>query len=148
MINRILVPVDGSTHAMAAVDWASDIAIKYAAKLVILHVVADTQLVPVSDEVRQYAAAEHMPVGDVVDTFAQEVVANAEKRARSYGTPFVESMVEVGRPADVILARAERMRVELIVMGRRGLSRLESLSLGSVSSKVQELAECPCLTVK
>lgn len=148
MINTILVAVDGSTHAIAAVDWASDIAIKYTAKLVIVHVVTDAQLLPVPDEVQQYAAAEHIHVGDVIDSFAREVVHAAEQRARSYGTPFVESIVEVGRPADVILARADRMRVELIVMGRRGLGRLPGLALGSVSSKVLELAECACLTVK
>ena len=38
MIKTILVPTDGSGHAKKAVDLAAEIAEKYGARLVILHV--------------------------------------------------------------------------------------------------------------
>ena len=37
MINTILVPTDGSVHAVKAITFASDIASKYSARVVLLH---------------------------------------------------------------------------------------------------------------
>ena len=37
MINTIIVPTDGSEHALKAVDHAADLAAKYGARVVILH---------------------------------------------------------------------------------------------------------------
>ncbi len=41
MINKILVPIDGSTHARTALDLASEIAVKYDATLLLLHAIPD-----------------------------------------------------------------------------------------------------------
>ena len=38
MIKKILVPVDGSKHSVKAVELASDIASKYDAEVILLHV--------------------------------------------------------------------------------------------------------------
>jgi nucleotide-binding universal stress UspA family protein len=40
MIKTILVPTDGSDHANKAVDLAADLALKYNAKMVMLHVIS------------------------------------------------------------------------------------------------------------
>ena len=53
-----------------------------------------------------------------------------------------------GRPADTIVAAAERDKADMIVMGSRGFSDLKGLLLGSVSHKVSHLAPCTCVTVK
>ena len=57
-------------------------------------------------------------------------------------------MAEEGDPARVIAEHAGLHKVDLIVMGRRGLGGLEGLLLGSVSHKVAQLAPCACLTVR
>ncbi|MGI9462359.1 MAG: universal stress protein, partial [Aestuariivirgaceae bacterium] len=38
MIKKILVPVDGSPHSVKAVELASDLASKYGAEIILLHV--------------------------------------------------------------------------------------------------------------
>ena len=38
MIKKILVPVDGSAHSVKAAELASDLAVKYGAEIVLLHV--------------------------------------------------------------------------------------------------------------
>ena len=60
----------------------------------------------------------------------------------------IRSEVSRGDPAHSILGFAEGGDVDLIVMGRRGLGPFEGLLMGSVSSKVTALADCPVLTVK
>lgn len=150
MISNILVPVDGSEHADAAVDWASDLAGKYQARLLLLHVVTERGSGLVPEEFREYAKIERAEVTDwdVLESVAQQIVNAAEQRARSRGAGAVETAVEAGNPAEVILERSKKFGADLIVMGRRGLGPLPSLFLGSVSSKVLHLADCACLTVK
>ena len=146
MISKILVPVDGSRHANAAVEWASDLAVKFQARLMLLNVVIESGSGLVPDEYREYAKIERAEVTDwdLLESLARKIVGAAERRARSRGA----SAVEFGDPAAVILEQSKKFAADLIVMGRRGLGPLPGLFLGSVSSKVLHLADCACLTVK
>lgn len=150
MIQTILVPVDGSTHANAAIDWAGDLAVKFQAKLIILHVVSAGRREAFPEELRDYAKLERADLAgwDLVESMAGQLVLSAEQRARARGAVAVETVIEPGNAAKVILAQASRRGADLIVMGRRGLGALPGLVLGSVSSKVLQLADCACLTVK
>jgi nucleotide-binding universal stress UspA family protein len=150
MISKILVPVDGSRHANAAVEWASDLAVKFQARLLLLNVVIESGSGVVPDEYRDYAKIERAEVTDwdLLESLARKIVSAAERRARSRGASAVETAVEFGDPAAVILEQSKKFAADLIVMGRRGLGPLPGLFLGSVSSKVLHLADCACLTVK
>jgi chaperonin GroEL len=59
-----------------------------------------------------------------------------------------------GTTTATVLAQAilregiKAVAADMIVMGRRGLSDLQGLLMGSVSHKVSHLADCACLTVK
>ena len=56
-------------------------------------------------------------------------------------------MIE-GDPAETILEVARTRDSDLIVMGARGMGRLQGLLLGSTSQKVLSLAPCPVLIVR
>lgn len=56
--------------------------------------------------------------------------------------------VREGRTADLILETAASTRADLIVLGSRGLSEIQSLLLGSVSYRVAHEATCPVWVVK
>jgi nucleotide-binding universal stress UspA family protein len=149
MIKSILVPVDGSAHANAAVDMAGELAAKVGAKVILLNVIARPGSSLMPEELRGYAQLEHVRITehDLLQAAANEIVAKAEKRARAKGAAKVESATRVGDPARTIVAIAKDRNVDLIAMGRRGLGDLKGLLLGSVSHKVSQLADRPCMTV-
>jgi nucleotide-binding universal stress UspA family protein len=60
----------------------------------------------------------------------------------------VTSIVVAGHPANVILARLSEGRHDLLVMGTRGLGRVGSALLGSVSQAVLHKAQVPVLVVR
>jgi nucleotide-binding universal stress UspA family protein len=64
------------------------------------------------------------------------------------GAPVVTTLREEADPVATILEHAERMDVDMIVMGTRGRSGLERLVLGSTAEKVLGRAACPVLTVR
>ena len=150
MIKTILIPTDGSEHAAKAVALGADLARKYDARMVLLHVVTDWGTGRVPEELRSYSRLEHVEITDtdVRRAAANEILEQAEALAREHGATQVERILDDGSPAAKILANARASEVDLIVMGSRGLGDLKGLLLGSVSHKVSHLAECTCVTVR
>jgi nucleotide-binding universal stress UspA family protein len=174
-MQRILVALDGSEHSDKALDLASDIAAKYGAELVLLHVMSDS---PLSDGERYLAETEYVdellsslqaPVleggdarlraervlryySDVArrfrQAFGERLISRAQDRARDKGVQTIQTMLEGGDPANTILRVANGLGVDTIVLGSRGLGNAKGLLMGSVSHKVAHLAECTCVSVK
>jgi len=72
-------------------------------------------------------------------------------RLQALLVPFFRNVcvsVREGRTAELILDTATSTRSDLIVLGSRGLSEIQSLLLGSVSYRVVHEAKCPVLVVK
>jgi nucleotide-binding universal stress UspA family protein len=162
MVETILVPTDGSEHADKAVAFAADIAVKYGAGIILLHVLSDPGSGRVPDEMRELGRLEHIRITehdirqahiritehDIRQAGANELLHNADTKAREHGATEIEQVIEVGDPTRHILACAEARGADLIVMGSRGLGDLRGLLLGSVSHKIGHLAKCTCITVR
>lgn len=149
MIKTILVPVDGSKHANAAVDTASELAAKTGASMILLNVMTKAGSEQMPEELRSYAQLEHMRVTEreLLQSAADEIVNNARMRAKAHGAGKVETITKIGDPTKTIINVAKDRNADLIAMGRRGLGNVKGLLLGSVSHKVSQLADCPCMTV-
>ena len=150
MFQKILVPTDGSDHAARAVAVASDLAVKYGAELVVLHVMEEIGSSRIPPGLESYVEMEHVDVSEraMLEGVANQIVRRAETQAREAGVEAVAHEVAVGSPAPAIVEYVEKHGVDLIVLGRRGLGRVADLLLGSVSHRVAQLADRACLTIK
>jgi nucleotide-binding universal stress UspA family protein len=147
MLKTILVPIDGSDYANRAVDFASDLASKYDAKVVLLHA-ADYPFGRLPEELHQYAVSEHLVGPDEVGAVVEKMLKSAELRAIDAGVKKTARSSVEGDPAQVILDAATSFHADLIVMGSRGLGELRGLLVGSVSDKVLHHAEVPVTIVR
>lgn len=145
MIRKILVAIDGSEHALRATRLAADLALRYDADLHLVQVVP--QLV-VSKELEEFAEVEKIDVPTSLDVATRYLLGPAESIAEAAGVRRVFKDVLTGDPAERLLEHTKHKEIDLIVLGRRGLGRISGLLMGSVSLKVNSLAECPVLTVK
>jgi len=59
-----------------------------------------------------------------------------------------EPVCKIGGPAEEIMKVASKHHADLIVMGAKGLSALDRILLGSVSTRVVQYATCPVLVVR
>ena len=139
---RILVGYDGSDNAKRALDRAIQLAKQSEAELRIV-VVADTMTYA------SYAS------GGLYKQYDERTKRNAENladealgQARTGGVKEAYASNEEGQPADMILTLATEFKVNLIVVGRRGLRGLERFLMGSVSTAVISHAKCDVLIVK
>ncbi|WP_338088217.1 universal stress protein [Megamonas hypermegale] len=60
----------------------------------------------------------------------------------------VNTSIEIGFPTEVIVEKAKNENYDIIVMGSRGLGKIKSIFMGSVSQYVLKYAHCPVLIVR
>ena len=147
MFKTILAAVDGSDHAMKALDTAAEMAVMQKARLLILSVYSHFSPMENTHSLVR-ARQELAPPDDALREFASDVVKVAAERARASGAREMDTFIAEGHPARTIVEFARDKKVDLIVMGNRGWGDVGSFLLGSVSHKVNSLAECTCITVK
>ncbi len=140
---RIAVATDGSAMAQHAVGVAIDLARRYGAELL---VVAAAPLPAVYATPNQPIAVAVLPEESIPRYRA--LVDAAVEEARRAGVPTVTGICEEGPAAETILAQAKAHRIDLLVVGSRGLSTAERLLLGSVSTALVTHAPCPVLVVR
>jgi len=156
MIRTIITPIDGSVHAQMALDLSTELAVKYDARLVLLHVVTHDDNIP--EDLYDAAARELMaaetgsaagPVrrSKVLEHIGNTLLRKAQDLAKRKGVKNVETVIDLGEASKRILHHAENISADLIIMGSRGFGRLKGLVLGSVSHNVFHLAPCSCVTV-
>ena len=149
MIETILVAVDGPEHANRAIALASNLAQKYDARLIALHVMME----PVSDHVpwglRDHERVEiQVAERSMLESESEQIVSDAKFQAQDKGAPKVETVQRSGDAAAMMLEVAKDQSADLIVIGSRGLGRFEGWLLGGVSYKVSQLCQCSCIIVK
>ena len=94
------------------------------------------------DQLKEYALWEHVTLGEVLNTFAEEKLLEAKKQAESLGLIDVKTECPYGDIAETIIETAKNDETDMIVVGKRGRGRLSGLVLGSVSQKVVSVAPC------
>ena len=135
----VLVPLDGSAHAAAALERAIAIATDSGARLTLLHIIEPPHLPPIG---AAYLAGMVRPESEEE---AEALLEHAAARVPE-GVP-VATIVRQGRAADEILRRVDAGQHDLVVMGSRGLGPIRSLVLGSVSRAVHRHSSVPVIVV-
>jgi len=145
MFDRILVPIDGSNGAQAALQLAIEIQKQCGSELMLLCVFRHYSLLEASMSMVRPEEPENLD--DSMKQYAASIVEEGKRFAAEKGATKVRGFVKSGPPARTIVAFAEEKKANLIVLGSRGLGDVEKYLLGSVSHKVTSLAECPVLVV-
>jgi nucleotide-binding universal stress UspA family protein len=132
---KVVVGYDGSEHAKRALERAAELASDQDTLVVVAS--AEPKVVTAPSEGAHQDPSEMQRRRRALDE-AQEQLSSRGLKAEyveSYGDPG-HAIVEAGKDAD------------LIVVGSRGLNRLERVFLGSVSTKVVQRANCDVLVVR
>jgi len=139
---KILVGYDGSKNSDRALAKAATLAKEQGASLGVI--------VVVNTNVFAYAPMVPPVPQEVFEDLAnngKNMLSQAMKIAASI-LPEVVGSVEEGNPGDCILNLAASEDVDLIVLGRRGISGVERFLLGGVSSNVVAHSKCDVLIVR
>lgn len=143
-IKRIVVGVDGSEHAEAALEWAARMAKGMGSEVIAVFAISP----PVYFDTGY--AQPVIPV-EFDETWRAEMKKELErdwcKPLKAAGVKY-RTLMEDGRPASVIARVAESSGADVIVVGRRGRGGVRELLLGSVSHELVLHSKTPVLVVE
>lgn len=141
-LKKILWATDFSDEAQEALLYTDVFAKAFKAKIIALHVVPDFSAA-------LYDAA-YVIRGELAKRVAfvkNEAKKKMEALKKAKGIPF-KIIVEEGSAAKKIIEIANKEKVDLIVIGRRGMSAIEKLFIGSVANHVLRNSSVPILVTK
>ena len=136
---KILNPVDGSEHSKRATQYSIELAKQFDSKIILLHCHAKFPVV---------LAEPHF------QNAINEIMKNSEELIKPFEDLLEDSGVEYeirileGSPANNIDTVVNIEKIDLIVMGSRGVGNFEGLFLGSVAHQVLHKVQCPVFIIK
>ena len=140
-ISKILCGVDGSPSSGKALNFAIDLARRYSAQLCIIH-----------------ALPNYLPALGMSDKSIQKEEEKFKIENTNYIQKFLnsftvkkiklETIIDWGDPANILLDHAEDFDFDLIVIGAKGHSLLHHVLLGSTAEKILRHAPCSLLVVR
>jgi nucleotide-binding universal stress UspA family protein len=140
-METIVVGTDGSAAAQAAVRWAAKVARCEGARV---HLVTAFPDRPLFEEMITGSVIatpiDFLPAAEALLEAAAEVVEQAGLQVERHAIP--------GDPASAIIEVARTQDADLVVVGDRGLTRVERLLLGSVADKLAHHSPCSVTIVR
>ena len=137
-MKKILVAIDGSVHALKAVEMAAELASEH--RITDVTLINIIPIIPTETGPFPTAALPE-------DVEAWEIFKQPKEILRKVGVnPLL--LLEEGDPASGIVEAARNGNFDLVVVGHRGLSPIEAFLLGSVSNRVVMHSPCSVLVVR
>jgi len=144
---RILVATDFSTFSLAAAEAAVDLAVRYRARLTLVHVV------PLSTYVEYTSGHEGLRMTSAeleaaVQASARKLIAAEVERLQKVAAVEISSEPLRGPPAVEICRFAAENQFDLIVVGSHGRSGAARFLMGSVAEGVVRHATSSVLVIR
>ncbi|KAI9029789.1 hypothetical protein CLU79DRAFT_787136 [Phycomyces nitens] len=132
---RVAIAYDGTDDANRLFDWAINNIIRPDSDHIICLTVKPRR------EAKHLHKAGDRASPENVDPHHDPALQELEKRLSKLGIT-VEQHVMFGDPKELIPQYTNREKVDILIVGSRGLTTLQTVFLGSVSDRC--LHECPC----
>ena len=144
-IRKILVALDGSNPSLNASTYAIDFAKRYDAELIVLTIVS-----PIPYSQFEYANIGRMNEIEKIETEkAEQYIDKVKQKAiENKVTVNTEVLIKYTSVVKEIVEYSEKKKVDMIIIGSRGMTGFKKLLVGSVASGVATYSHCPVLVVK
>lgn len=141
---HILVPIDGSDTSLAAVDKAAQFAKAFNAKITVAQVMA----------LDPYIAAEYISgaqTNDMIERARRAILddlATAQAKFAELGVEVETQLLEGQMVHRELIEAAQKLAVDLIIIGSHGRTGFKKLFLGSVAQNVLSEVHIPVLVIR
>ena len=147
-MKKILVPTDFSKAAQMAIDVASGIAKKANAEMILLHVVEEVKKDSYNVDFKKDDGStweNKLFTMRLIERGKKQLTKLADE-SKAAGVK-VKTELRLGTPFHGMRSIITNHKVDLVVMGTAGHSKLEEMIIGTNTEKVVRHANCPVLTV-
>jgi nucleotide-binding universal stress UspA family protein len=147
MFKHILIPTDGSSRSVAAIDRAVRFAKEQGARVTGIYVAP-----PEQRHILEDMASMHAQLPGAASAAARRAgrkpLREVSRTASELGVPCDVVCAVNERPYEEIVRTAHRAKCDLIYMASHGRTGLSRLLLGSQTSKVLALSKVPVMVIR
>jgi len=141
MFQKILLATDGSKHAHRAAEKAVELALQLGnVSVTLFHV---TPEIPSKNKLIE----ANFNVQSLLEKDARLAIIKTEFLFKNEKIPY-HLAVALGDPVEEIVKKAETEGYDLLIVGSRGLNKLQEFVIGSVSKRVVHMVKCPVMIIK
>ena len=133
MFQQVLLVVDGSGRSREMINMLLTLPSMQNLQIDILHVIPNS--------INSEAITEYRLAGE-------RIIEKEVKNLRLASGNTTVSMLKEGEPKDIVCKVAEELKPDLMIMGSRGMGRLQAILANSVSQYVFHLSDAPMLLIK
>ncbi len=133
MFQQVLLVVDGSGRSREMINMLLALPSMQNLQINVLHVIPNS--------INSEAVTEYRLAGE-------KIIDREVKNLRLASGNTTLSMLKEGEPKDIVCKVAEDLKPDLMIMGSRGLGRLQAILANSVSQYVFQLSDAPMLLIK
>lgn len=138
MFTKIVLATDGSEYSVRASQYAIELAKKFGGTIDIVYVI---------DDKRSNIDVLHDHERSVIEQKRKDRISVVEKLVDQSNITHDVHMLH-GQAGPTLIEFINDNQSDCVVIGSRGLNKLQTFLLGSVSHKVAKGASCPVLIVK
>ncbi len=147
LAKHVLVALDESEKSWKAFEFAIGfVKQNTGSDLHVLHVV-HRLVMPATGDMAQSAYIVMQREDELVE-MGKLLVKKATDHATQMGVESVEALLEVGNPVDVILNIVQKKKVDVVILGNRGMGFRKGALLGSVSERIVANSPATVIVVK
>jgi nucleotide-binding universal stress UspA family protein len=146
-IKKILVPVDFSGTGEKVLEQAALMAKKTNAEITLINVL-EGPLGNAGPDLFGISVPNRVKYESAIKEWTQQHLEAFKKKLIKTGAKKIEFIIETGSPYKKILATAEKIKPDIIVMGTHGVSGVKEFVAGSNTFRVVSQAECPVLSIQ
>jgi len=150
---EILIGTDGSSDANVAIEFVRQLNFPQSSHVTVCHVLEqqDALQTELSARLGGTGSSNIKNLGTEIRHIREQegnALLNATVRRLTRLRLSVEKLLVQGHPADHLLTLTQRKKIDLLIVGSRGITGLRRFFLGSVSHKLVQHAPCSVLVVR
>ncbi|MBI3638830.1 MAG: universal stress protein [Thaumarchaeota archaeon] len=147
-IKKILLAIDKSGYKDKATAYAITLAKSLDAELTVIHVIGKSSLGATADVLGYYRGGKLRVFQEALKKDAEKLLDRVVRAGENEGV-VVHQQVLIGSPIKkIILDYAKNHKMDLIVIGTKGMTGIEKFLMGSVANDVIAYAHCPVLAIR
>lgn len=150
MVEKILVPLDGSTVGEAALPFVTDLITKLLpatkVEVTLIQVLSSLSHYVIAGETSVQVPYTDQEIEQMKQETGQYLMQAGEKLKKKGAT--VKAIVAIGHPADEIIKAADEINADIIAMSSHGRSGISRWAFGSVTDRVLRGGNKPVLVVR
>ena len=147
-VNKILLAIDKSGYKNKATAYAITLAKALGSEVTVIHIIGKSSFGATGDLLGYYRGGKLKAYQDVLKKEAEKLLKGAVELGQKEGVTMHSEVIMDSSAEKAIIDYAKKQKMDLIVIGTKGMTGIERFLMGSVANDVITYAHCPVLAIR